>query len=61
MIQFLAALAISHQDDMKKRDEFILFFKFFCSWPPDIKDAVGSIYRPGAIHPILQIVLVQNR
>ena len=43
LLQFLAALAILDQDDLKKR--------IISSY---------SSNRPGAIHPILQIVLVQN-
>ena len=42
-IQFIATLAVLHQDDLKKG-----------------MNSSYSSYRPGAIHPILQIVLVQN-
>ena len=42
LIQFLAALAIVHPDDLKKG-----------------MNSSYSSYSPGAIHPILQIVLVQ--
>ena len=43
LIQFLAPLAILHQDDLKKG-----------------MNSSYSSYRPGAIHPILQIILIQN-
>ena len=42
-IQFLAALAILHKDDLNNR----------------VNSSVSSNH-PGAIHPILQFVLVQN-
>ena len=41
-IQFLAAVAVLHQDDLKK--EMNSFY---------------SLFLPGAIHPIIHIVLVQ--
>ena len=51
MIRILAALAILHQDE--ERDELILFF--LSSWC----NSSYSSYCPGAIHPILHIILVQ--
>ena len=43
LIQFIAAVAILHQEDLKKGIN-----SSYCS------------YHPGAIHPILHIVMVQN-
>ena len=43
LVQFLAALANLHQDDLKEG-----------------MTSSYSSYRPGAIHPILHIVLAQN-
>ena len=43
LIQFIAALAMLHQDDLKKG-----------------MSSSYSSYRPGAIHPIVQFVLVQH-
>ena len=51
LIRILAALAILHQDE--ERDELILFF--LSSWC----NSSYSSYCPGAIHPILHIILVQ--
>ena len=43
-IQFLAALAVFHQNDLKTR-----------------MNSSFSSYHPGAIHPFLHIILVENR
>ena len=45
---------ILHQDDLKKGDEFVLFFIL------SLCNSSYSSYRPSAIHPVLQIVLLQN-
>ena len=50
LIQFLAAVAILHQDDLKKGMNSA--YSSYCN-------SAYSSYCPGAIHPILQIVLVQ--
>ena len=50
LIQLIVALAILYQDDWKKGNKGILFF--ISSWC----NSSLSLYCPGAIHPILQIV-----
>ena len=46
VIQFLAELAIFHQENFEQQDELILFF---------------TVYHPGSIHPNLQIVLAWQK
>ena len=62
-IQFLAALAILRQDVFEENGELFIhivlvqFFLFFISsWC----NSSYSSYHPGAIPPILHIVLVKN-
>ena len=62
-IQFLAALAILRQDVFEENGELLIhivlvqFFLFFISsWC----NSSYSSYHPGAIPPILHIVLVKN-
>ena len=54
LIQIPAMIDILHQDDLKKGDEFVLFFIL------SLCNSSYSSYRPSAIHPVLQIVLLQN-
>ena len=51
LIKFIVALAILYQDDLKKGMN-----SFYSS----VQIILFSSYCPCAIHPILQIVLVQN-
>ena len=53
LIQFLAAIAFLYQDDLKNEMN-----SSFSSYRPVCN--LSCSYCPGAIHPFLQIVLVQK-